>query len=441
VARTISVFTATCIVVANMVGTGIFTSLGFQVGDLPTGFAIMAVWGVGGIFALCGALAYAELGAALPRSGGEYHFLSVIYHPAVGFLAGWISATVGFAAPVAIAAKPFGTYLATVFPGLNALFLALAVVWITTAALLRDLRLGSVFQNTSTILKITLILIIIGAGFYAKATQPVSFLPVKDDGALILSTPFAIALYWVMYSYSGWNASTYIVGEVRHPGRNIPLSVGLGTALVAALYLALNAVFIRTTPAAEMVGRQEVALIAGNHIFGASGAKVMALFICLGLISTVSAMMWIGPRVTAAMGQDFRALRWLARENARGIPVAATLAQFAIVNVMLLTATFSQVVNYVQFSLTLSSAAAVLGVFVLRWRQPNLARPYRTWGYPFTPLVFLAISAWMLWHLLAEKATRGPSLWGLATVGLGLVVYFFSAKSGDARRAQSDSLR
>jgi APA family basic amino acid/polyamine antiporter len=194
---------------------------------------------------------------------------------------------------------------------------------------------------------------------------------------------------------------------------------------------------MRTTPAAEMVGKQEVALIAGNHIFGASGGKVMALLICLGLISTVSAMMWIGPRVTAAMGQDFRALRWLARENARHIPVTATLAQFAIVNVMLLTATFSQVVNYVQFSLTLSSAAAVLGVFVLRWRQPNLPRPYRAWGYPFTPLIFLAISAWMLWHLLAEKATRGPSLWGLATVGLGLVVYFFSAKSGDARRAQS----
>lgn len=412
-----------------MVGTGIFTSLGFQVGDLPSGFAIIAVWAVGGVCALCGALAYAELGAALPRSGGEYHFLSAIYHPSVGFLAGWISATVGFAAPVAIAAKPFGTYLADVIPGTNPLLLSLAVVWITTLVLLRNLQLGSVFQNTSTILKVALIVVIIGAGFYATGTQPISFLPVKGDGALVLSAPFAISLYWVMYAYSGWNASTYIVGEVRNPARNIPLSVGLGTVLVAALYLALNAVFLRTTPAAEMVGKQEVALIAGAHIFGMAGAKVMALFICLGLVSTVSAMMWIGPRVTAAMGEDFAALAWLGRRNARGIPTIAILAQFAIVNVLLLTATFQAVVNYVQFSLTLCSAVTVLGVFVLRWRQPDLPRPYRTWGYPVTPIIFLAISGWMLWHLLANSSTRGPSLWGLATVALGLVVYFLSPKT------------
>ena len=167
--RTISLLTATCIVVANMVGTGIFTSLGFQIGDLPTGFAIMAVWALGGVCALCGALAYAELGAALPRSGGEYHFLSVIYHPAVGFLAGWISATVGFAAPVAIAAKPFGTYLAGVFPELDPLFLALAVVWITTVGPALDLRLGSAFQNASTILKVALIVIMIVAGFLCQS--------------------------------------------------------------------------------------------------------------------------------------------------------------------------------------------------------------------------------------------------------------------------------
>ena len=154
-----------------MVGTGIFTSLGFQVGDLPSGFAIMALWAVGGVCALCGALSYAELGAALPRSGGEYHFLREIYHPAVGFVAGWISATVGFAAPVAIAAIPFGTYVAGVVPGLNPLFLSLAVIWITTLVLLWDLRLGSGFQNVSTLLKVGLILLIIAAGFYVKETQ------------------------------------------------------------------------------------------------------------------------------------------------------------------------------------------------------------------------------------------------------------------------------
>src|SRR5438477_4368312 len=313
----ISLLTATCIVIANMIGTGIFTSLGFQVGDLPSGFASVVLWTVGGVCAMCGALSYAELAAALPRSGGEYHFLREIYHPSLGFVAGWISATVGFSAPVAIAAMPFGTYLAEIFPAINPLVAAMATVWIVTLVLLCDLRLGSAFQIGSTILKVVLIAVLTGAGFYINKTQPISFFPMKGDGALIASVPFAISLYWVMYAYSGWNASTYISSEIRDPARNIPLSVGFGTLLVAVLYITMNAAFLRTTPISEMIGKQQVALIAGTHIFGATGGKVMAALICLGLISTVSSMMWIGPRVTATMGEDLGALGWLAQRNGR----------------------------------------------------------------------------------------------------------------------------
>jgi APA family basic amino acid/polyamine antiporter len=313
------------------------------------------------------------------------------------------------------------------------MILSLAVVTICTVVLLRDLQLGSAFQNGSTILKISLIAIIVAAGFWVKSSQPVSFLPAKGDGALIMSAPFAVSLYWVMYAYSGWNASTYIVGELRNPSRTVLVSVGLGTIAVTALYVAINAVFLRTTPMAEMAGKQQVAVIAGSHIFGAPGSKMMGLFICLGLISTVSGMMWIGPRITAAMGEDLRALGWFGRRNAHGVPTNAILAQFAIVVGFLLTATFESAVNYVQFSLTLCSTLTVLGVFVLRWRQPKLPRPYRTWGYPVTPLVFLAISVWMLEHLLADSSTRAPSLWGLATMALGLIVYFLSPKTKSAR--------
>ena len=426
--RKVSLLTAICIVIANMVGTGIFTSLGFQVGDLPSGFTIVVLWSVGGLCALCGALCYAELGAALPRSGGEYNFLREIYHPSVGFLAGWVSGTVGFAAPVAIAAMPFGTYLAELVPGTTPLVWGLAVVWVTTLILLLDIRLGSAFQIASTLLKVALIGVIIAAGFYVAHTQPITFFPVKGDGALIASAPFAVSLYWVMFAYSGWNASTYITGEIRNPSRNIPLSLGLGTLLVTALYIGLNAAFMRTTPIAEMVGKQQVALVAGTHIFGPAGGKIMALLICLGLVSSVSAMMWIGPRVTATMGEDFRALRWLSRRNRRGIPVNATLTQFVIVNVMLLTATFQTVVNYVQFALTVCTTLTVAGVFVLRWRQPDLPRPYRAWGYPIT-LIFLAIEFWMMANLLSNPSTRLPSLLGLGTALLGLVIYFLSPKT------------
>jgi len=181
-----------------------------------------------------------------------------------------------------------------------------------------------------------------------------------------------------------------------------------------------------------MIGKQQVAVIASAHIFGPVGAKVMGLFICLGLISTISAMMWIGPRITAAMGEDLGILAPLARRNAQGIPVIAILTQFAVVIFLLLTATFQTAVNYIQFSLTLCSTLTVLGVFVLRWRRPDLPRPYRTWGYPVTPAIFLAISAWMLVHMLTEASTRGPSLRGLATMIFGLAVYFLSTKA--ARR-------
>lgn len=443
--KSISLLTATCIVIANMVGVAIFTSLGFQVGTLPTGFSLMALWFVGGLCALCGAVAYAELGAALPRSGGEYHFLGTIYHPAVGFLAGWVSATVGFAAPIAAAAIAFGKYLADPQSGpaghlpaialghayviSPATYCALTLVVLVTLFLLRDLRIGSAFQNASTLLKVGLVLVIIAAGFWVEKTQPISFLPARGDTALILSSAFASNLFWVMYAYSGWNASTYIVGEVRNPARTIPLSVGLGTIIVMALYLPVNAAFLRTTPMAEMKNQPQVALIAGSHIFGQTGGYLMALFICIGLVSAVSSMMWIGPRVTMAMGEDLRALGWLGRKSSRNLPVNAILTQAAIAIVLIISAKFDDVIKYVQFALALSSALTVAGVIVLRIRRPDLPRPYRAWGYPFTPIIFLAISAWMLWYMLADAETRKPSLLGLATIALGLIVYYLSPKN------------
>lgn len=421
--------TATAIVVANMVGTGIFTSLGFQVIKLNTGFAIMALWFVGGVCALCGAFSYAELGAALPRSGGEYNFLGRIYHPAVGFLAGFVSATVGFAAPVALAAMAFGGYIHGIWPGANPQVLSLGLVVIATIPLLRDLKFGSFFQDAMTILKIALILVIIGAGFLVKQPQAISFLPAKGDGGLILSSAFAGNLFYVMYSYSGWNASTYIVGELRNPGRSIPLSVGLGTLLVTGLYLAVNAVFLRAAPIPAMAGKPEVAQAAGTYLFGPQGGNIMALFICVGLVSTVSSMMWIGPRVTETMGEDLGALRALGQVNSRGIPFIATVLQFVIAVALILTSSFEQVMSYIQFSLTICSTLAVLGVYVLRWRQPELPRPYRAFGYPVTPAIFLAISGWMMWCMLRDPGTLKSSLLGFATILLGLLIYFLSPKN------------
>ena len=424
----VTAITAIALAVANMIGIGVFTSLGFQVRDLPSGFALIMLWVLGGVIALCGGLSYAELAAAFPRSGGEYNLLSRIYHPAVGFLAGWLSATVGFSAPTALAAMAFSGYLGGAWPGAPELAVALAVVWTVTLVHLCGTEGASAFQNVSTLFKVALIVGLIVAAVAYGRPQPLSFAPQAGDLALIVSPPFAISLAFVMYSYAGWNAVTYIVGEVRDPKRTVPLSVIAAVAVVTLLYVSLNAVFLYTTPMDQLAGQIRVAAIAGLHIFGATGARIVDAVICVGLVSSISAMMWLGPRVTMTMGEDFRLLSAFARKTSGGVPATAILFQVAVVSALLLTQSFESIVEFIQFSLTISSFLTVLGVIVLRFTQPALPRPYKVWGYPATPLLFLAVSLFMMVNLVLERPAQ--SLAGVAIMLSGLLVYAVSARHG-----------
>ena len=424
--KTIGLFTASGIVIANIIGTGVFTSLGFQLADIQSGFPLLMLWIVGGIAALCGALCYGELSAALPRSGGEYHFLSQIYHPAIGFMAGFISATVGFAAPIALAAMTFGTYLQGVAGRGSPVLMSFAVVWIVAIFHLRNLQLGSAFQNLWTVVKLLLITALIAAGFFVQPRQPITFLPQPGDTMSIFGGAFAVALVYVMYSYSGWNAASYITGEIKDPVRTVPRALLLGTSVVILFYVLLNAVFLASTPREELTGQLEVALIAGRHIFGQNGARIVGAVICLGLISAISSMTWIGPRVTMAMGEDHWLLRLLGRKNRNGVPLAAIILQLVVVNLLLLTRSFEAVVVYIQFSLLLCSLLTVAGVMVLRARRPEIARPYRVWLYPLPPLLFSAITLWMMIYLLQSRTRE--SLAGLGTTLLGLLLYFAAAR-------------
>jgi APA family basic amino acid/polyamine antiporter len=424
--RTVSTVTAVALAVADMIGIGVFTSLGFQVKDIPSAFAVLMLWVVGGIAALCGALSYAELSAAFPRSGGEYNFLSRIYHPAIGFLAGWISATLGFSAPIALAAMAFGVYFKGVVPGTSPQLLALAAAWLITFVHLSGLRHSTKFQNVSTLIKGALILGLIIAGLAFGSPQPISFAPSASDLSSMASAPFAVSLVFVMYAYSGWNAATYIAGEIREPAVSLPRSIIAATVIVIALYVMLNAVFLYTTPISAMAGQLDVALIAGKHIFGDFGGRIVGALICIGLVSSISAMTWIGPRVTMTMGKDYALLVPLSRTTREGVPTTAILLQLAIVTLLLMTQSFEAVLDVIQFSLTLCSFLAVLGVIVLRWTEPNLARPYRTWGYPLTPFVYLGVTTFMMYHLIAERPFQ--SLAGLAIMLAGLGIYALSQK-------------
>jgi APA family basic amino acid/polyamine antiporter len=421
---TVSTATATAIVIADMIGVGVFTSLGFQVKDITSGFSLLLLWVVGGIAALCGALCYGELGAMFPRSSGEYNFLARSYHPAFGFLAGWVSATVGFAAPIALAAMAFGEYFKAIVPGIPPLVLGLAVCWLVALVHLRGTREGSAFQNIWTVLKLVLIIAFLIAGFVFGSAQSISFAPSRTDLPQVISAPFAISLVFVMYSYSGWNAAAYIVGEIREPHRSLPRALFTGTLIVAILYVGLNAVFLYTTPIDQMVGQIDVAVIAGRHIFGDWGGRLVGALICVGLVSSISAMTWIGPRVTVAVGEDMRLLRMFARKSRNDVPTTAILFQLGIVSLLLLTQSFEAVLEFIQFSLIFCSFFAVLGVIKLRYTHPTQPRPYRAWGYPVTPLIFLAVAGFMMYYLVTNRPVQ--SLAGFAMMIAGLAIYYAS---------------
>jgi len=436
--RKISGLTAANIVVANMIGTGVFVSLHFQVMSIHSDFALIFLWILGGFLSLCGALCYAELAVALPRLGGEYNFLSRIYHPAVGFMAGWISSTVGFPAPIALAAIAFSQYLRGLFPfaspvlfSIPALHLtldllgliSLGIVWLVTIIHLAGIRTGEHFQNVSTVVKIGLILCLIAAGIFFFPKQPFNPAPVSGDLQTIFSYPYAISMFFVMYSFSGWNGASYITSEVRDPEKNVPWALLIGTLVVTVIYALLNWVFLVAAPREELANQLQVAGTAGQHIFGTIGGRLTSGLISFGLIASVSAMSWIGSRVTKAMADDFGKLRFLGRLNAAGTPSVAMLLQALIVSVLILTGSFEAVLVYTQFTLLLSSFLAVLGLIVLRFRQPQLPRPYRVWGYPLTPLIFLVVTLWMMIYSVHEKPVE--ALMGLATALAGLLIYCF----------------
>jgi len=424
---------AAAIVVANMIGTGVFTSLGFQLVEIQSAPVLLALWAVGGLAALCGALSYAELGAALPRSGGEYNFLTEIYHPIAGFISGWVSATVGFAAPTALAAMTFGSYLSAVFPQLSAIWLATGLIIILTLAHSRSHRSSGSTQSLFTILKI---LLIIGFAILAltlnDADQNTRFAPVAEDPALLFSGAFAVSLIYVNYAYSGWNAATYISGELENPQRSLPVVLVASTSLVGLAYLLLNYVFLAVAPMEAMVGKVEVGFVAASYAFGDAGGTIMGVLLGLLLVSTVSAMILAGPRVLHRIGEDFALFRLLGRTNPDGIPSLAVIVQATIALAFLWSASFDRILVFSGATMALNTFFTVLGVFVLRRRAPDLPRPFRTWLYPLPPLIFLLITGWTLLYVVLQRPIEAMiTVFIVATGGL----FYFVSQRLSARMA------
>lgn len=431
------VWTASAFVIANMVGTGVFTSLGFQLLDTVKVGAIMMLWLFGGVIALCGALTYAELGSAMPRSGGEYHYLGKIYHPSVGFLSGWISLIVGFAAPVALTCMALSSYVCRIYPFLNAKWIALGVLTLITLIHTRDLRLSGSFQNVFTILKIIVIIAFIICGFVIPET-PQDFSGQSFTASDVFSPGFAVSLIWVYYAYSGWNASTYMANDIENPKKNLPLSLIISTLIVTVMYLLLNYIFLRSAPVGDLAGQVEVGLISARKIFGTRLGDFMGLIISILLLSSISSMVFMGPRVAQVMGEDHRILRFLAKKTKRGIPLAALGFQYVISFLLIITNSFEMITKYTGILLSFCSLLTVAGVFVHRRKFPNIERSYKTLGYPVTPIIFCLLIIWSIVYLVYEDYVsvfvthEQPVMWmtlmSVLTLLAGVVVYIINQK-------------
>jgi APA family basic amino acid/polyamine antiporter len=414
-----------------MIGTGVFTTTGFLVRDVGSIPAVVAIWAVGGVVACCGALAYAELGAALPENGGEYYLLSRIYHPGLGFVSGWVSLVVGFSAPMAAAALAFGAYLERLIPSLPALWVALALIGVLSLLHALRVRLGGGVQTGITVMQLLLILVFIAIGL---PNIDVTRLAVGSErfGSSLASPAFAVGLVYVSFSYSGWNAASYVAGEVREPARALPRALLGGTAFVTVVYVLLNLVFVASAPVEALSGVLEVGHVAASHLLGPPAAVFMTMLVLLSLATTVGALAMTGPRVYEAMGRDHAALRRLVRGSSAGGPRAAIALQTILAVAMVLSARFDALLSYMGFTLSLFAGLTIAGVVVLRRREPGLERPYRTWGYPVTPLIALMLMAWMVVHALLERPKE--SLFGVGTLLVGATLYLVLRRSGSRAR-------
>ena len=452
--------TATSLIIANMIGVGVFTSLGLQLDGINglltseiespeianqvlqdgCAFPLLMMWFLGGVAALTGAMSYAELGGAMPRSGGEYNFLGRIYHPSVGFVSGWISATVGFAAPIAAIAMAFSGYTLSVLPEIEgfwgdvcsktiAVGLVLACTWFHT----RNHGQSSLFQNSFTLLKIILIFAFcVLALILVPESQPLNLMPKSADLNTIFSSPFAVGLVYVSFSYSGWNAATYILGEMENPQADLPRVLITGTTFVTLMYVLLNFVFLKTAPVEAMIAQEEIGAISASYAFGDWGGKVSSIMFALLFISSVGAMTMAGPRAIHVIGEDHALFGYLGQTNSSGLPMRAIILQSAISVLLILTSSFKTIMVFAGFMLAFCGAMAVLGVIVLRLKEPDLARPYKTPLYPFVPIVFLVITCSFL--VFTIKSEPMPALYGLVTIIGGFVFYLCSRTYEKAKK-------
>ncbi len=441
--RKIGPLTATSIVVANMIGAGIFTTSGIMAGQLPSSGWILLCWLLGGLIAIAGALSYAELATRMPEVGGEYVYLKKIYHPSIGFLTGWTSFFVGFSVPIAASSMAFSEYI---FEGLQSqafnitpdqLFflkkgIAIFLIILFTGIHYMGIKLGSNVQNFLTVLKIGIVVGLAGAGIALTGGRGISAFSFVTEGESSWLA-FGTAMMLVMFSYSGWNASSYIAGEMKNPRKNLPLSLLLGTSFVIILYLALNLFIFQALPYSQAQGSIAIVERASVEAFGPWMGDTLGLLVSMALLSSLSAFVIIGPRVYFAMSRDRLFFPFAAKVHPKyKVPGRSILIQGAIAVLMVLIGSFEQLLVYIGFALNIFPWLAVFGIFLARKRHIGNHNAFKVWGYPVVPVFFLVTSLGLMVVNYLNRPLESTA--AVVTVLLGVPCYFiwikgFSKKS------------
>ncbi|WP_291787060.1 amino acid permease [Cecembia sp.] len=415
--------TAAGLVVANMVGTGVFTSLGFQVMDNQNTWSIVLLWVIGGAMALIGAMVYAELGTHFKKSGGDYIFLSRTINPAVGYLYAWISLTLGFPAPVAIASMAMVQYWKPVIGETLSIVLGIVAVIMMSLFHSYSVQNSGRVQNVLTVIKLVFVFSLIGVGAYFASTLESSSFDYSSTWTIEIWEPgFAVSLIYVFYAYTGWNSAAYIVEEIEQPRKNLPKALIFATSLVMVLYIFLQLIFLKHASIEQLSGKVEVATLAFGNLFGSQGVFWVSLFIGIQLVATISGYTWVGPRITQAMAKEFRLWKPLSKTNQQGIPVRAIWFNSFISFLLMFTGSFEMVMLYVGFVLQMMGTLTIVSSLSLK-KAEGFKSPFK----PLLQLIYLLFSLWVMIFMLYDRPKE--SAIGIGIILIGYIIYLIDSKN------------
>ena len=422
--------TAYSVVIANMIGVGVFTSLGFQLVDLHSYISITAVWLFGGFLALNGSFCYAELSAAYPKSGGEYHFLRTAFGDRVGFLSGWASSIVGFAAPIAASAYAFSKYLLDVTRfNVHPLVISILIIVVISIVNCISLSHSARLQVFTSFAKVILLILLIAFGFYSifylhADTIGTKNVIVGDYKKEMLSPAFWVSLIYVSYAYSGWNASSYIIDDIKNPKKTVPRSIFWGVLTVIAIYTLINLVFVLSSAPAEIISKEDFVYFVANNLFSTHGGNIISFLIAFFLMSTISALILIGPRVIHTISKDYPFFSFFVKHTKNGIPLRSILMQAIISITILVTSSFEFIITTMGLILCFFTTLTAVSTIVLRYKHPNIERPIKIPFYPLPPIIYAVFNLWIMYHVVSSKPEQ--AVYSIVFILLGVIIYYFA---------------